>query len=383
MAKANRRVRVPLKGGTVSRWRNLGSIWSTVRELDVSAISAESEQAFTIACFGTPALLDALTSLLHTDAYQRSDTSAASSGQLVAASRDRLAFYQLPLKKPLDQLQQADMLLLAIDGRQPLAAESRSTFEQLSAPALPLLVVVLYTEHLPAPTAGDALLPWPSNQAVAVGNPTDAAAPELLASALLARLPGELHLAAARRFPALRQSVARELISSAAFSNSSYALASGLAEQFPVLNIGIAAADMLILTKNQIMLIYKLALIHGRPPDLQASIREVLSVIGSAYLWRQAARTLVGLIPVVGIAPKVAIAYTGTYSVGMVAWRWFASGELVSREQLEQIRREAMTTGRQFAASLQGKIQGGRQRTSERIRRVLTRSPGTTATRGR
>jgi uncharacterized protein (DUF697 family) len=107
-----------------------------------------------------------------------------------------------------------------------------------------------------------------------------------------------------------------------------------------------------VLTKNQAMLVYRLALAYGAPPDFQSRIREVIPVIGGAFLWRQAARSLVGLIPVWGIVPKVAIAYAGTYTTGVVAWRWFESGEIVSTDQMKQITQEAITIGRARAREI-------------------------------
>jgi uncharacterized protein (DUF697 family) len=123
-------------------------------------------------------------------------------------------------------------------------------------------------------------------------------------------------------------------------------------EQIPILSIPFAAADIIVLTKNQTILIFRLALAYGAPPEFQSRILEIIPVIGGAFLWRQAARSLVGLIPVWGIVPKVAIAYAGTYTTGIVAWRWFESGELVSTDQIKQISQEAITIGRARASEI-------------------------------
>jgi uncharacterized protein (DUF697 family) len=199
-----------------------------------------------------------------------------------------------------------------------------------------------------------------------------------LAEALFERLPGDRHLAAARRLPGLRAVITRELINSTSFSNASYALASALPEQIPILSVPFAVADILVLTKNQALLVYKLALAHGAPPEFQARIKEVLPVIGGAYLWRQIARTLVGLVPIWGIVPKVAIAYAGTYATGVAAWRWFADGELVSAVRMRQIAEEAMHVGRERAQAMitaaqeRGEINQNRlQRTFAELRERL------------
>jgi hypothetical protein len=78
----------------------------------------------------------------------------------------------------------------------------------------------------------------------------------------------------------------------------------------------------------------------------------VLPVVGGAFLWRQAARSLIGLIPIWGLVPKVAISYAGTYTTGIAAWRWYDSGEIVSSEQLKRISSEALAIGRTRAAEL-------------------------------
>ena len=81
-------------------------------------------------------------------------------------------------------------------------------------------------------------------------------------------------------------------ISGVSFTNATYALASGLPEQIPILSVPFAAADIIVLTKNQAILVYRLALAYGAPPDFQDRIREVIPVVGGAFLWRQAARSL-------------------------------------------------------------------------------------------
>ena len=177
-------------------------------------------------------------------------------------------------------------------------------------------------------------------------------AADKLAADVLGRLPAELHLAAARSLPGLRAIYARDLIGGTSLTNATYSLASGLPEQIPLISIPFAAADIIVLTKNQALMVYRLALAYGAPPEFQARIREVLPVIGGAFLWRQAARSLIGLIPIWGLLPKVAIAYAGTYTTGVAAWRWFESGEIASTDQLKRISQEAMAIGRARAAEI-------------------------------
>ena len=203
---------------------------------------------------------------------------------------------------------------------------------------------------------------------VAIPDLDAADANDLLAHELLEQLSDDLHLSAARRLPGLRTVVAREMINSVSFTNATYALASGLPEQVPILSVPFVAADMLVLTKNQAVLVYRLALAYGAPPDFQARIREVLPVIGGAFLWRQAARSLIGLIPIWGLLPKIAVAYAGTYTTGIAAWRWYESGELVSTDQLRRISADAIAIGRTRAAELIERARTARDQAVARTR---------------
>jgi len=52
----------------------------------------------------------------------------------------------------------------------------------------------------------------------------------------------------------------------------------------------------------------------------------MLGGIGSGFLFRQGARQLVGLIPVAGIVPRVAVAYAGTLAIGKTVVAWTTYG---------------------------------------------------------
>ena len=321
------------------KWSDFGNIWTTLRELDINAIREEAERPLAIICVGHETALGEVDRLLHTGSARY--PAGANPLEIIplaqAAGRSAAA-------------RNADMLVLAVDARQTLTPAEAESFGRLEALAVPFLVVLLYGDRLPA--GAGALPPIVSARAVVIADPAALDAADRLAGALLNRLPTELHLSAARRLPGLRAIFARELIGSVAFTNATYALASGLPEQIPIISVPFAAADILVLTKNQALLVYKLALAYGAPPDFQARIREVLPVIGGAFLWRQAARSLIGLIPVWGLLPKVAVAYAGTYTTGVAAWRWYESGEIVSSDQLKRISSEAIAIGRARAAEI-------------------------------
>jgi len=116
-------------------------------------------------------------------------------------------------------------------------------------------------------------------------------------------------------------------------------------------------ADVFVLTKNQVLLIFKLAGLYGRDVRLgRELILEVLPVVGGAFLWRTTARVLVGLVPpIIGIVPKTFIAYVGTYLVGELAHYYFRYGEKPPPEVVHELRAE----GRRFAENMLTRLRGG------------------------
>jgi uncharacterized protein (DUF697 family) len=162
-------------------------------------------------------------------------------------------------------------------------------------------------------------------------------------------------LALGRGFPLFRQSIAQGLINEACLANASYSFGTGLAEVAPVLDLPLNLADMVVLTKGQALLVYKLGLALGLPRDWQYYLSEFGGVIGGGFLWRQLARSLVGLIPGWGILPKVAIAYAGTYVVGQVVFQWYLTGRHITRAQMNALYRQALDQGRAVATALVAK----------------------------
>src|SRR5207247_10080645 len=118
-----------------------------------------------------------------------------------------------------------------------------------------------------------------------------------------------------------------EMIEETARTNAMYSLTTGVAEAIPVLDVPLNLADIVVLTKNQLIMSYRIALASGKKGTARELIGEVLGVIGGGFLFRQGARQLVGLIPVVGIVPKVAVAYAGTLAIGRAVAAWAAYGQ--------------------------------------------------------
>ncbi|MFM8319355.1 MAG: hypothetical protein ACKOC5_00450 [Chloroflexota bacterium] len=171
---------------------------------------------------------------------------------------------------------------------------------------------------------------------------------EKFAPAVIELLPDHL-LGLGRAFPLFRVPLARSLIADTSFSNAAYAFSTGLAETFAIADAPIVVADSLLLAKNQLFLVYKLGLAFGYSTRWQDYVAEFGGVLGSGFLLRQIARTLVGLIPVVGLLPKTGVAYAGTYAVGSAVLQWYLTGRHVSRQQMREFYLTALGQGRRVA----------------------------------
>ncbi|NOK59046.1 MAG: hypothetical protein GFH27_549349n41 [Chloroflexi bacterium AL-W] len=330
------------------KWNDFQNIWTTLREVDVTAIRDEAEKPVNIACVGHQEALQTIKQLLHTGS-ERYGPVSPSPITLVSISETKSASLAI---------QNADLLILGVDAHTTLTEAETQGFQQLNQLATPYLVVITNGDY----QTSDIHLPNVIDQHVwSIPDPSALDAPDHLAEAVLQHLPGDIQLAAARRLPALRTTFTRESINNASLTNATYAIVSGLPQQIPVLGIPFAAADIIILTKNQAMLVYRMALAYGAPPDFQSRMHEIIPVVGGAFLWRQAARSLIGLIPFWGLAPKIAIAYAGTYATGIVAWRWYSTGELVSADQVKRISQEALVLGRTRAQELVNRVQQARR----------------------
>lgn len=187
------------------------------------------------------------------------------------------------------------------------------------------------------------------------------------APAVMDMLPDRL-MALGRYFPLFRQPIARKLINDTSISNATYTISTGLAEIVPVLDIPLNVADLFVLSKAQAFMVYKLGLTLGLSTEWQDYVTEFGSVLGGGFLWRQLARSLVGLIPAWGIVPKVAVAYAGTYVVGNAMLQWYLTGKHVTRKQMQELYKQAFVRGKNIAGDLLRKVPRPSKRERRKIR---------------
>lgn len=193
------------------------------------------------------------------------------------------------------------------------------------------------------------------------GRGDDAAPPEEAVADLRRRLVARLahrQLALGRYLPPFRREVASQLIGATARANTEFALLSNIPAVVPIVgNMMAVGADTLVLTKNQLMLIYKLAAIHGR--DIEQPSRlysEMLPVVGAGVLWRTVARELAAMIPfAAGTIPKLLVAYAGTTATGQAANFYYEQGQRPSREQMKGFYARALEAAKALRLPTRGR----------------------------
>jgi uncharacterized protein (DUF697 family) len=280
---------------------NISQFWQLTRELDVQGLRESFEHPVTIRALGSSyAAAVRVARLIEPDP----DAGEITPGVLGESAREH-----------------ADLFVIAIDG--PLEPEARQQLSDLSVSETPLVLV--QTES----AAGMLVLGVPDQRVITlVETEGDDQARDRLFRALVLAGP-EVMLSAGRRHPLLRDPVAEHLIRDTSRVNAQFAALSSLPVNIPIVGglVG-EVADMIVLTKNQVLLLFKLAGLYGRDLELgRELIFEVLPIVGGAFFWRSTARALVGLLPsVLGILPKTLVAYSGTYAVGHMARYYFVYG---------------------------------------------------------
>lgn len=168
----------------------------------------------------------------------------------------------------------------------------------------------------------------------------------------------KLDLALARTFPLFRAPAASRIIHSISQENALFSLVTALPNVIPSIldlpwAVGEFATDTAFLTMNQIRMALQLAAAHGRPVGYAEQKIELGTIIAGAFGWRALARELVGKIPLGGgLIPKAAIAFAGTYVVGLGLEKYNRTGAGMTRQQGKDAYAAAFEHGKKVAGEL-------------------------------
>jgi uncharacterized protein (DUF697 family) len=309
---------------------NVSQFWRLTRELDIPGLRDSFEHPVSVRVLGSDyRTAERVARLIDPDPL----TGELGAGLLGEPGRERADLYVAAVAGPLDQ-------------------DARRTLNQLSVGDRPLLLVQIEG------ASGVLLLGVPQDRVVTLEATTadDVAREKILAA--LVRADPEVALPLGRRHPLVREAVAEHLIRDTSRVNAQFAALSSLPAMLPLIG-GLAGdmADMLVLTKNQVLLLFKLGGLYGRNLELGSELLvEVAPVVGGGFLWRTVARSLVGLLPpLFGLLPKTFVAYTGTFLVGELARYYYRHGRKPSPEIVRELTDEA----RRMARSTMSRLRGG------------------------
>jgi len=318
---------------------DLASGFKTLRQVDLNAIREQAESPLHVAVVG--------------DAGVGKSTLI---GQLLTGPRQG----EPPGVPPVSEhrfeedilLYPYSIVLLMLDATQAEHPLEREFFAKLPARKPPTVICYNKSDLVQNPqTVLNEAIHWAGAQVAAIAATDRSSLVRGLVPAMLRANRGN-EILLARRLPMLREPVCRKLIDDTSFINGAYSLATGMAEINLALDIPLNAADIVVLTKNQALMSYKIALAMGLPSDWRETIPKLAAVVGMAFLWRQLARQLIGLIPAYGIIPKVGVSYAGTYAIGQAIYQWCVNGERLKPAALKSLYTEALERGRSAARLL-------------------------------
>jgi uncharacterized protein (DUF697 family) len=325
----------------------IGDFWGILKEMDPAAVERDARRSVRLVVCGAPGV------------GKRRLAAELSGGDFANPVVD---VYDMPGDVPI-ALPEADAYLYVASAVVRNPAVEGDHLRQLTRRGKPVLVIltdapIADNNGLKERLAASAGLDPQRVLALSVDHPEDVFSQ--LVPALL-RVAPTIALPLGSQLPAMRNQAGNRLVEETSRVNAEFAALSSLPALIPIVGgIASAGADMIVLTKNQVMLILKLAIANGRSVDNRLQvITEIMPIVGAGFLWRTIARSLVAMVPgPLAIAPKVAVAYVGTYVVGKAAQYYYRVGKRPSAETLEYFQREALE---QFRSVLPNLTQLGRR----------------------
>ncbi|MCX6346150.1 MAG: hypothetical protein NT018_13945 [Armatimonadetes bacterium] len=170
------------------------------------------------------------------------------------------------------------------------------------------------------------------------------------------------HLPLARALPAFRPEVCKNIIQTISLENAIFVVSTSLGNIIPnplapLAALAASAGDLVVLTANQIRMLFMLAAAHSRDIGFKQQSAEIASILGAAFGWRSIARELVGQIPLGGgIIPKAAIAFAGTWAAGEGIVYYYTTGRHMTKEELRQQFDLALEKGKTSVESITAKV---------------------------
>jgi uncharacterized protein (DUF697 family) len=167
-----------------------------------------------------------------------------------------------------------------------------------------------------------------------------------------------LELAIARNFPLFRRAAAERIIYRVSRENALFSLVTALPNVVPSIidvpwAMGEFATDTAFLTMNQIRMALLMSAAHGQIVGYTEQKAQIAAIAAGAFGWRALARELVGKIPLGGgLIPKAAIAFAGTWVVGLGLEKVNRTGAGLSKMEKKDAYARAFAKGKEVVTEL-------------------------------
>jgi hypothetical protein len=168
----------------------------------------------------------------------------------------------------------------------------------------------------------------------------------------------KIEMALARTFPLFRPEVSARIVGRISRENALFSIVTALPNIVPNMlelpwAIGEFATDTAFLTMNQIRMALMLAASYGRPVGYAEQKIEIAGIVAWAFGWRAIARELVGKIPLGGgLIPKAAVAFAGTYVVGLSLDKINRTGSGLTKRERRDAYADAFEKGKDAVRDL-------------------------------
>jgi uncharacterized protein (DUF697 family) len=150
----------------------------------------------------------------------------------------------------------------------------------------------------------------------------------------------------AARLPALRRTYCDHVVLTNAAQNAAIGAV-----------IFIPGADMPAMTINQVRMILKIATAFGEELGPDRAI-EILSVVGTGFVFRALARQALDFVPGFGWALKGAVGFSGTVAMGQAAIAYFEAGAPLRVSRMQRISSQLDRARAKLPRSISGRLGG-------------------------
>jgi uncharacterized protein (DUF697 family) len=121
--------------------------------------------------------------------------------------------------------------------------------------------------------------------------------------------------------------------------------------------IFVPGADMPAMTINQVRMILKIATAFGEELGPDRAI-EILSVVGTGFVFRALARQALDFVPGFGWALKGAVGFSGTVAMGQAAIAYFEAGAPLRVSRMQRISSQLDRARARLPRSISGRLGG-------------------------